>query len=81
MPWTRDRMQPADVFDLVEGDQEQWQRQVLLTAWSTWFITMSMPMAGNGGWRSQCRTFYDFLDKFVPPGYVRPKERPKKKRR
>lgn len=62
-------MQPAEIFDLIEGEQQQWQRHVLLTAWQTWFLAMSIPTRGRSGWRSGCERFPDFLERFAPPGY------------
>lgn len=80
MPWARDRMQPRDVFDLVEGDQQQWNRMCELVAWSVWQIVMSIPSLSRSSHKDEWRRFSRFLELQAPPGY-RPAPKVKEKRR
>lgn len=76
-------MQPAEIFDLVEGDRQQWNRIATLGAWIAWFVSMSMPrLSSSHSWRDECQRFETFLEKFPPPDY-RPelKAESKEKRR
>ena len=52
---------------MVRGRQRAWNRQCLLTAWSTYIIACTFGAFEH-------TDFEHFLDKYPPPGYVPPEE-------
>lgn len=68
-------MQPAEVFDLVEGDQEQWNRTCELAAWMVWQIVFAIPSLSKNDHRSEWQQFSRFLELQAPPGY-KPEPKP-----
>ena len=61
-PWQTDRFQPAELFALQRGQQRVWNRQCLLTAWSTYIIARTF-----GAFERM--DFPQFLKSCPPPGY------------
>jgi hypothetical protein len=68
-----DELEPRAIFALEEGEQERWNRQCLLQAWSTWIIYMTIPSASKNDHRRKYQKFEAFLEDHPPPGYRRPK--------
>jgi hypothetical protein len=71
-PWQANRFQPAELFTLMRGRQRQWNRQCLLTAWSTYIIASAFGAFEH-------INFSMFLERYSPPGYVPEKQRERAK--
>ena len=63
LPRQARRLQPVELFALKRGQQRNWNRQCLLTAWSTYILAATFGAFPN-------TSFVRFLEQFSPPGYV-----------
>lgn len=61
-PWQVNRFQPSELHTLRRGQQRLWNRQCVLTAWSTYIIASAF-----GAF--QHMSFATFLERYRPPGY------------
>lgn len=70
LPWDSDRLSPAELMTLWEGDQERWNRVCELAAWMVVMFTSVVPKFGKGrDWRTEFKTLKQFLEQNRPPGY------------
>jgi hypothetical protein len=70
-PWELRRMEPREVYALVDGDARRFSRLAELFAWGVWVLAMSMPFTQP---QSSFRYFRNWLKAHTPPGFIKPEK-------
>jgi len=72
-PSRLNRMEPREVYALMEGDRLRWSNLAELFAWGIWQIVLSIPFSNRGDQGG--RHFTTWLKRNTPPFFIPPNQR------